>query len=94
MSTGIEFTVHIVVEPDGEQFHAFCPALKGLHVSGQTEEDALRNAVDAAVAYLESLIKHHEPIPLTVEVETPVRRRQRGGGHVSVHTETLEVSVA
>jgi len=55
--------VRVVVEPDGEGFHAYCPALKGLHAPGATEAEALANAGDAALAYIESLIKHGDPIP-------------------------------
>jgi predicted RNase H-like HicB family nuclease len=58
--------VGIVVEQDDEQFHAFCPGLKGLHVGGATEEEALQNAKDAVYAYLCSLMKHNDPIPLGI----------------------------
>lgn len=54
----IDSSIEIAVEPDESGFHAYCPALKGLHVSGSTEKEALQNAKDAATAYLESLIKH------------------------------------
>lgn len=54
----------ICVEPDGDEFHAYCPALKGLHTSGRTKEETLENARDAAIAYLQSLIQHGEPIPV------------------------------
>ena len=60
----LRFTVDIVVEPDEDQFHAYVPALKGLHVGGDTEQEALENARDAVIAYLRSLIKDGEPIPL------------------------------
>ncbi|MFA4836482.1 MAG: type II toxin-antitoxin system HicB family antitoxin [Dehalococcoidia bacterium] len=59
----IDFTVQIIVEPDQGGFYAYCPALKGLHVDGETEEEALQNARDAAILYLRSLIKHGDPIP-------------------------------
>lgn len=62
----IKFSVAIVVEPDDGRFHAFCPALKGLHVDGETEKDAIENAKVAVVLYLKSLIQHGDPIPLTV----------------------------
>jgi predicted RNase H-like HicB family nuclease len=64
----ILFELHIVVEPDGDQFHAYCPALKGLHVPGETIEEAFENAKDAAILYLMSLIKHGDPIPLGVRI--------------------------
>ena len=51
----IHFTIEIIVEPDDDGFHAFCPALKGLHVGGDTEEEALKNAFDGSILYLESL---------------------------------------
>ena len=60
------FSVLIRVEPDGEQFYAYCPALKGLHTCGETREEATQNAINAATAYLESLIKHGDPIPVGV----------------------------
>jgi len=60
----LEFQLVFVVEPDEGEFHAFCPALKGLHAPGATEQEALENAKDAAAAYILSLIKHGDPIPV------------------------------
>ena len=60
----IKFAVDIVVESDGDGFHAFCPALKGLHVGGHTSEEAINNAKDAADCYLASMIKHGDAIPV------------------------------
>lgn len=65
----MRFTVVINVETDDDQYHAFCPALKGLHVGGQTEKEAVKNAVDAAILYLQSLIEHGDPIPVGVATE-------------------------
>lgn len=58
-----EFVIRVMVEPDGDTFHSFCPALKGLHSQGNTREEALCNALEAAYAYLSSVIKHGEAIP-------------------------------
>lgn len=58
---GIE--VDLIVVPDGDSFHAFCPSLKGLHMDGRTEDEAIENAKDAVIAYLESLRKHNDPLP-------------------------------
>ena len=63
---GLKFKVPIIIEPDSVGFHAYSPALKGLHMGGDTEEEALKNARDAAIAYLESLIAHGDPIPLDI----------------------------
>ena len=62
----VEFQVRIVIEPDGETFHAYCQALKGLHTCGDTEEQVVNNVKDAALAYLRSLIKHGDPIPVGI----------------------------
>lgn len=86
----------IVVEPDEDEFHAYCPALKGLHTSGKTEEEAVNNAKDAALAYLESLIKHREPIPVgcleDMESCVPASRAAKRG--TSYHREDLAVACA
>ena len=68
-NVSLDFCVSVVLERDGDEFHAYCPALKGLHVSGTTEKEAISNAKDAACAYLESLIKHKDPIPVGVIIE-------------------------
>ncbi|MBI4663158.1 MAG: type II toxin-antitoxin system HicB family antitoxin [Verrucomicrobia bacterium] len=56
------FTVILEREPTGG-YHVYCPALKGCHSEGETEEEALRNIREAIELYLESLIAHQEPIP-------------------------------
>jgi predicted RNase H-like HicB family nuclease len=58
------FRVEVTVEKDGERFHAFCPALPGLHVDGDTAEEALECVKDAAIVYLESMLKHGEALPI------------------------------
>ncbi len=88
--SSIEFKIEFIIKPDEGSFHAYCPALKGLHVGGDTRGEALQNARDAATAYLESLIKHGDPIPLRV-----VRRESKKmSSDVSRHTEELKVACA
>ena len=87
--TAIEFKIDIIVEPDESGFYAHCPALKGLHVSGETREEALQNARDAATAYLESLIKHGDPIPIRV-----VKRETKNTPDSTRFTESLKVACA
>lgn len=61
----LKLRVRFIVEPDEDgSFHSYCPDLKGLHASGETEEEALRYARDAAEAYISSLLKHQDPIPV------------------------------
>lgn len=46
----------VILEPEEEGgFHIWCPALKGCHSQGDTEEEALGNIQEAIAAYLESL---------------------------------------
>lgn len=70
----IHVSVFVVVEKDGDGFHAYAPALKGLHVDGETEDQALENAKEAIDVYLQSLQKHNEPLPAG-DGMTVLRRR-------------------
>lgn len=65
---GLTFQVTVVVEPDGDGFHAYCPALKGLHVPGATIEEAVENARVAAQLFLECLVEDGDPIPVGVQL--------------------------
>jgi predicted RNase H-like HicB family nuclease len=91
----IGFQVEVVVEPDDVGFHAYCPALKGLHTYGDTEQEASQNARDAAVAYLRTSIKYGDPIPVGLFIhegaECPSVVPENG---VKRHTEDLAVSCA
>jgi predicted RNase H-like HicB family nuclease len=60
----IRLRISIIVEPDDDGFHAYCPAFKGLHADGATEKDAVANAARSAVVYVESLVAHGEPLPI------------------------------
>ena len=70
MSAGLRLRVSVVIEPDGDGYHAYCPALKGLHAAGETEDEAVEGARVAAVEYLESMVAHGEPIPVGPECGT------------------------
>jgi predicted RNase H-like HicB family nuclease len=62
----LKLKIRFVVERDDGNFHAFVPDLKGLHVDGSTQAEALENAKRAVELYLHSLMKHEEPIPVGV----------------------------
>ena len=57
-------SISVIIEPDGEYFHAFCPSLTGLHTDGKTRKKAYLNARDAVIAYIRSIIKHGEVFPV------------------------------
>ena len=91
----IDFRIELIIEPDEEGYHSYCPALKGLHTSGDTKEEALRNARDAAIAYLESLIKHNDPIPVGIIVkEEAVDKDSLKRKRVNHYTEDVKVACA
>lgn len=47
-------------------FVAGCPALPGCVSQGSMREEAVGNIKGAMTGYLESLRKHHEPIPPSI----------------------------
>ena len=93
--TEVTFRIDICVEADGDGYYAYCPALEGLHVGGDTLDEATQNAVDAAIAYVRSLMKHGDPIPLQVVRKDTI---DRGPSHsregVTHRTEEFSVALA
>jgi len=60
----------IIIEQDEDGvFVAECPTLPGCISQGNSREEALTNIQDAIKGYLESLRKHDEPIPPSIEEE-------------------------
>jgi predicted RNase H-like HicB family nuclease len=53
----------VVVEEDGDRFHAYCPVLKGCHTWGHTREEAIQYIREAVELYVKDLIDAGEPIP-------------------------------
>jgi predicted RNase H-like HicB family nuclease len=64
----MKFRIIIEQDEDGV-FVAECPTLPGCVSQGKTRKDALDNIQDAIKGYLESLRKHNEPIPPSIEEE-------------------------
>jgi predicted RNase H-like HicB family nuclease len=60
------FKVPIIVEFDSVNYHSYSPALKGLHMDGETEKQALDNARKTAKDFLEIMIQEGRPIPLSI----------------------------
>ena len=60
----------IFIEPDEDGiFVAECPSLPGCISQGKTRKQAIENIQDAIRGYLESLRKHDEPIPPSIDEE-------------------------
>lgn len=56
--------VRIFTEQDGDTYYAYCPDLKGVHVGGDTEKEAIETCIDAIGSHLSTMIKHGDPIPV------------------------------
>ncbi len=61
----MKFRVLIEQDEDGA-YVAECPSLPGCVSQGKTYREAQRNIQEAIQGYLESLRKHHDPIPPTI----------------------------
>ena len=64
----MKYRIHIEQDEDGI-FVAECPSLPGCISQGKTRGEALENIKDAVEGYLESLKKHHDPLPPSIEEE-------------------------
>lgn len=60
----VTFRLSLIVEHDGPSFHAFAPAFPGLHADGASEHEAARNLLTEIPAYVASLAKHGDPLPI------------------------------
>ena len=62
--------VRILIEQDEDGiFVAECRSLPGCVSQGKTRNEAIKNIQDAIPGYLESLRKHDEPIPPSIDEE-------------------------
>jgi len=71
MSTTNGMKYRIIIEQDADgMFIVKCPALPGCLSQGKTREEAIGNIKDAIEGYIESLKKHNEPVPPSINEET------------------------
>ncbi len=59
------YSFKVVVEPDGDRWHAYCPALvsAGAATWGYTRDEALRNIQDVVRLVVDSLLENGEALP-------------------------------
>ena len=74
MQTVKTYTFKVVVEPDEDRWHAYCPALEqyGAATWGNTEEEALRHINEVVQMVVEELVEDGEPIPEGPQEEVTV----------------------
>jgi predicted RNase H-like HicB family nuclease len=93
----LKIKIAVEVERDGDSFYAHCPGLKGLHVDGATEEEAVHNAMEAASLYVDSMIRHNDPLPVGAYLRTeeqylrPSQSRRSLSRNVEVPWPTAQV---
>ena len=62
--------LRIIIEQDEDKtFVAECPTLPGCISQGKTRIEAIKNIKDAIKWYIESLEKHSEPVPPSINEE-------------------------
>ena len=66
------YTFRVVVEPDGDGWHAYCPALKGYGAVtwGTTRVEALRHIREVVEMVVAELIEDGEPLPADAGVSS------------------------
>jgi predicted RNase H-like HicB family nuclease len=64
-------TFKVVIEPDEDRWHAYCPALveRGAATWGATREEALANIEDVVKMVVASMLEHGEAIEPADAVE-------------------------
>ena len=92
-SKQLKFTVPIIVEVDTVGFHAYPPALRGIHMDGDTEEEALRNARDTAADFLSIMVRDGMPIPLSILSQDDARRLPKSQDQKGHRTEEITISL-
>ena len=58
--------IRVIVERDQDGLMAHCPELSGLAVEAPNMEELKMHMKDAVEGYVESLLKHGDPIPIGV----------------------------
>ena len=55
----------LTIEPHPEEggFLAYFPSLPGCHTWGKSYEEAVKNAEEALQLYVETAVKHRDPLP-------------------------------
>ena len=59
------YTFNVIVEPDEDRWHAYCPALErqGAATWGCTREEALKHINEVVQLVVDSMTEHGDPMP-------------------------------
>ena len=67
-------TFKVVVEPDEDRWHAYCPALErqGASTWGQTRQEALKHINEVVQLVVESMIENGDQLPEATREEVQI----------------------
>ena len=66
----MNYRISVVIEKDQHGYYAYCPELEGCQTQGDTLDEALANAKEAAALYLETLSKEERTAHLHKQILT------------------------
>ncbi|MFH0795567.1 MAG: type II toxin-antitoxin system HicB family antitoxin [Candidatus Omnitrophota bacterium] len=68
------YSFRVVVEPDGERWHAYCPVLKdyGAVTWGNSQEEALQNIQEVVQMVVEEIIEDQKNLPTWSQEEVVI----------------------
>ena len=89
----LKFEVPIIIKPDTVGFHAYSPALKGLHMDGDTEKEALENVRKTAKDFLEIMIQDGIPIPLSILSQDEAKKLSGANDKKGYYTEEITINL-
>jgi predicted RNase H-like HicB family nuclease len=73
------YSFEVIVEPDDDRWHAYCPALedRGASTWGRTREEALKHIDEVVQLVVDSMSEHGERLPeqSTNDVQVTVEPR-------------------
>ena len=61
------YTFTVVIEPDGQGYHAYVPSLPGCHTFGETVDEARANISEAIELHVKSMLADGECVPVERE---------------------------
>jgi predicted RNase H-like HicB family nuclease len=91
-SKSLKFQIRIIVETDDPGYHAYAPSLPGLHMPGDTQQEALDNAKEAAVLMLKCMIEDGTSIPIDVVIPEKKSVTVKVHDHTFSSLEDIEIS--
>jgi len=90
----LKFRVRIIVEKDDPGYHAYAPSLPGLHMPGDTQQEALDNAKEAAALMLKCMIEDGDPIPIDIIIPEKEGLLASVRDHTFSSLEEIQVSLS